>query len=90
FLYSLVSGILAMPIPQLFVSILIGLYLTAVPPKSHPIGKQENKVFTALILILFAIYSILAYTSYQCQSPFISGPNFWLNGQVSTEFCRES
>ncbi|WP_444930056.1 O-antigen ligase family protein [Microbulbifer sp. SSSA002] len=88
-IYSLLSGIIVMPIPQTLMLMYMGILWWLTPPVSHQ-GEVVLKisVFTRilssmLILIILFVYIFMSiyYLSQQSNNSIDSrGPRFWLNG----------
>ena len=84
--YSLVSGVIVMPIPQTFIFILIGILLSYLPLNLKVSNKSEKNIIIYSLLSLFYIFFVIL--SYNCLDSTPYGPNFWSNGQVSFNQCK--
>ena len=84
--YSLVSGVIVMPIPQTFIFILIGILLSYLPLDLKVSNKSEKNIIIYSLLSLFYIFFVIL--SYNCLDSTPYGPNFWSNGQVSFNQCK--
>ncbi|WP_446440863.1 O-antigen ligase family protein [Pseudoalteromonas sp. 1181_04] len=88
-IYSLVSGVIVMPIPQTFLFVLVGILLGCL---GYNLYERKNNTEKKIALIItFAIsllYAALVILSYNCLDPKPHGPSFWSNGQLSFENCK--
>eukprot|EP01093_Parvamoeba_rugata_P011289 TRINITY_DN309_c0_g1_i8.p1 TRINITY_DN309_c0_g1~~TRINITY_DN309_c0_g1_i8.p1 ORF type:complete len:442 (+),score=13.35 TRINITY_DN309_c0_g1_i8:296-1621(+) len=88
-IYSLVSGVIVMPIPQTFLFTLVGILLGYL---GYNLYERKNNTEKKIALIItFAIsllYAALVILSYNCLDPKPHGPSFWSNGQLSFESCK--
>ncbi|WP_257325351.1 O-antigen ligase family protein [Pseudoalteromonas rhizosphaerae] len=88
-IYSLVSGVIVMPIPQTFLFVLVGILLGYL---GYNLFERKNNTHKKIALIItFTIsllYAALVILSYSCLDPKPYGPSFWSNGQLSFENCK--
>jgi len=84
--YSLVSGVIVMPIPQTFIFVLIGILLSYLPLNLKVSNKSEKNMIIYSLLSLF--YILFVILSYNCLDSIPYGPNFWSNGQISFNQCK--
>lgn len=88
-IYSLVSGVIVMPIPQTFLFILVGILLGYLGYNLCEIKSKTHKTIALLLtLILTLFYAALVILSYNCLDSKPYGPNYWSNGQLSFEDCK--
>ena len=88
-IYSLVSGVIVMPIPQTFLFVLVGILLGCLGYNLYE--RKNNTEKKVALIITFAIsllYAALVILSYNCLDPKPHGPSFWSNGQLSFENCK--
>ena len=85
-IYSLVTGILVMPIPQTFIFILAGVLLSYLPIQLKTNKSSSKKLGIYSLLSLF--YILLVILSYNCLDSTPYGPNFWSYGQLSFSQCK--
>ncbi|WP_193039016.1 O-antigen ligase family protein [Pseudoalteromonas nigrifaciens] len=84
--YSLVSGVIVMPIPQTFIFVLIGILLSYLPLNLKVSNKSDKNIIIYSLLSLF--YILFVILSYNCLNSKPYGPNFWSNGQLSFSQCK--
>lgn len=84
--YSLVSGVIVMPIPQTFIFVLVGVLLSYLPLNL----KFNNNSYRNITIYssLSVVYMFFVVISYNCLDSKPYGPNFWSNGQVSFSQCN--
>ncbi|MDN3380774.1 O-antigen ligase family protein [Pseudoalteromonas sp. APC 3893] len=88
-IYSLVSGVIVMPIPQTFLCILVGILLKYLGYNLFEREKNTHKkIVWSIASIICFFYATLVIFSYNCLDPKPYGPNFWSNGQLSFEHCK--
>lgn len=84
--YSLVSGIIVMPMPQTFIFIFIGLLISFSDLKVS--FQKRTKKHLVSVTVLAIIYVCTVALSYNCVTSAVFGPGFWSNGQFSFSECR--
>ncbi|KPZ51893.1 O-antigen ligase [Pseudoalteromonas sp. P1-25] len=84
--YSLVSGVIVMPIPQTFIFVLVGVLLSYLP-LSLKLNSNYYKNIT-IYSSLCVVYMFFVVISYNCLDSDPYGPNFWSNGQISFSQCN--
>ncbi|MGS0534578.1 O-antigen ligase family protein [Pseudoalteromonas sp. SaAl2] len=85
-IYSLVSGVIVMPIPQTFLFILVGILLGYLG--YNLFDNTDKKIALIITFTISLLYAALVLLSYNCLAPKPHGPNFWSNGQLSFEHCK--
>lgn len=84
--YSLVSGIIVMPMSQTFIFIFIGLLISFSDLKVS--FQKRTKKHLVSVTVLAIIYVCTVALSYNCVTSAVFGPGFWSNGQFSFSECR--
>ncbi|GAA65497.1 hypothetical protein P20311_3308 [Pseudoalteromonas sp. BSi20311] len=88
-IYSLVSGVIVMPIPQTFLFVLVGILLGYLGYNLAERKSNTHKKIAQIITFTASLlYAALVILSYNCLDPKPHGPNFWSNGQLSFENCK--
>lgn len=88
-IYSLVSGVIVMPIPQTFLFVFTGVLLRYLGYNLlKKKGNTHKKIVLTFILIISLYYLLLVTLSYNCLEPKPYGPSFWSNGQLSFANCK--
>lgn len=88
-IYSLVSGVIVMPIPQTFLFVLVGILLRYLGYNLlKKKGNTHKRITLTIILITSLCYTVLVTLSYNCLDPKPYGPGFWSNGQLSFANCK--
>lgn len=85
--YSLVSGIIVMPIPQTFLFLFTGVLIYFSSPVKIILRKKKATYYITMPFII-TLYLSLTFISYECKTDNFVGPNFWSNGQLSFEHCK--
>ncbi len=87
--YSMVDGVMVMPVPQTFTLIFLAVLWGRAGVRSN-LGRERdafllsNKAIKLALLILLLIYAFLVFIYYDQQGALqdIKGPRFWLNGAL--------
>lgn len=84
--YSVVSGVIVMPIPQTFIFVLVGVLISYLPLNLKLNNNYYDKV--TIYALLSLVYILFVIMSYNCLDSKPYGPSFWSNGQISFSQCN--
>lgn len=83
--YSLVSGLMVMPVTQVIACLLLGSLMCVTKCVSPIAMSKWNKFY---LLLLSAVYSIMFYCSFiqlNADTPKMAGPSFWSAGEKNLQ-----
>jgi hypothetical protein len=87
--YSLVSGVTVMPLPQTILIILLALWLGQQTNNSLITVARPMKNWVITYIGIISLYYVFMKLSFICTSPIRYGPSIWSNGYSSFTFCQK-